>query len=351
MRLKYSIAVAGTHGKTTVSSMIAHLLHSSGVPCNAFLGGISKNLGSNLLLSHRPEFTVVEADEFDRSFLTLFPYAAVVTAMDADHLDIYGNQQALVDSFTRFVSQIVPGGILVYKKGIPVVLPEGIRTYSYSASEKADFHLASYTIKGFKSMFSLHTPSGEIKNLCLGVYGKVNVENAIAGAAIALLSGVPEGKIRKALEEFSGVSRRFDVRKENEKIIYIDDYAHHPEELKAFILSVREATPGRRLTGVFQPHLFSRTRDFAEGFSQSLSLLDDVVLLDIYPAREEPIPGVDSGIIFNKLENKGARILCSKKQALEETGKLKPEVLLSMGAGDIDQLVPGFENLLNRLYP
>jgi UDP-N-acetylmuramate--alanine ligase len=343
------IAVAGTHGKTTISSMIAHIFNHAGLNCNAFLGGISKNLDSNLLLKKDARMVIVEADEFDRSFLSLFPANAVVSAVDADHLDIYGTHDALLESFNSFVSQVKPGGILVYKKGIRLKLPAGIRCLSYSTSEAADFSLADYRSDGFKIRFSVKTPYGEISNLQLGTYGKVNVENAIAALAIALLNEVSTEKIREALLTYRGVARRFDMRIQTGKHIYIDDYAHHPEELRAFITSVREAVPGKRLAGIFQPHLYSRTRDFSPGFSESLSLLDDVILLDIYPAREVAIPGVTSEMILGGLSNPGLKMLSSKTQLRAIIEDLKPEVLLTMGAGDIDQLVEPLEKLLNGM--
>lgn len=350
MNTKKGIAIAGTHGKTTVSCIITHLLNESGVKCNAFLGGISKNLNSNLLLNPDAECIIAEADEFDRSFHQLHPHLAVVTSIDPDHLDIYDIYENLKAAFGKFVSQIKKGGELIFKHGLPLVIPEGVKAMTYSLnSREADFHPVDEKREGFRYTFGLKTPEGIIKNLQLNVYGRVNLENAVAACSVAHSLGVKEIQVRDALASYSGVWRRFDVRVEEEGIIYIDDYAHHPEELNAFIASVREALPGKRITGIFQPHLYSRTRDFAAGFATSLSALDDVVLLDIYPAREKPIPGVSSELIYKKLHNAGEKILVSKDQLLKAVHELKPEVLLSMGAGDIDQLVEPVENLIKEM--
>ncbi len=344
------IAVAGTHGKTTVSSIIAHLLNKSDLKCNAFLGGISNNLKSNILINDQAKYSVAEADEFDHSFLHLFPYLAVITSIDADHLDIYGNYENLKSAFQKFVSQINDNGILIYKEGLTLIVPEGIKALTYSLnSEKADFHPLNEERSGFRYTFTLKTPAGKIDSLKLNVYGRVNLENAIAASAVAYTLGVSEREIRLALASYTGVWRRFDVRIEEKNRMYIDDYAHHPEELRVFIASVLEALPGKRITGIFQPHLYTRTRDFAEGFANSLSALDDVIIMDIYPAREDPVPGITSRIIFEKLDNAGERILTSKDKLLKVIKKLDPEVLLTMGAGDIDQMVDPIEKLIKEL--
>jgi UDP-N-acetylmuramate--alanine ligase len=341
------IAVAGTHGKTTVSSMIAYLMKNSPEGCNAFLGGISKNLDSNLLLNPKAEYTVVEADEFDRSFLHLHPFMAVVTSMDADHLDIYGNYDNLKDSFNGFVSQIDESGLLIYREGLPLVVPPFLRSFTYSPEQAtASFYPLNVQRDGFSYRFSLKTPSGILDSMELGVYGRVNLENAVAALAVCHFLGVDEAVMREALTTYSGVKRRFDVRIETEERIYIDDYAHHPKELMAFIGSVKEALPGKKITGVFQPHLYSRTRDFADSFAESLSMCDNVVLLDIYPAREKPIPGVSSKIIYERLTNKGEKVMLEREQLFQVISELDPEVLLTMGAGDIDQLVEPIQNLL-----
>jgi len=335
----HCIAVAGTHGKTTISTMIAHLLHEADVPCNAFLGGISKNLDSNLLLHKNANKVVVEADEYDRSFLALFPEIAVVSSADADHLDIYGDHNSLKESFGSFVSQIKRNGCLILKKGVEIPVTENTEILTYSLDEEADFYALNIKNTRFRYRFDLRTPDGMIKNLNLGVYGRVNLENAVAALAVAVKLGVDSDKLRKGLENYKGVWRRFDVQIDREDLIFIDDYAHHPAEIKAFVGSVKEALPGKRICGVFQPHLYSRTRDFALGFAESLSMLHDVVLLDIYPAREKPIEGVSSELILKQLKNMGERRLSSKDELINTIDSLHPEVLLTMGAGDIDKLV------------
>ncbi|HYW96635.1 MAG TPA: UDP-N-acetylmuramate--L-alanine ligase [Bacteroidales bacterium] len=343
---KKSIAVAGTHGKTTISTMLSHILTVAGVKTSAFLGGISKNTGSNFRFEPGSHYIVVEADEFDRSFLNLNPQMAVITATDADHLDIYGSAEALEDTFNQFASQVKPCGVLLLKKGLKINYPRHVRRYNYSLSGDADFFARDISREGFRYHFSLRTPGGTIDGISLQVYGRVNLENAVAAGALAWLAGAGEEGVREGLEGYTGVRRRFDVIIEQPGCLFIDDYAHHPEELKAFISSVREALPGKRLSGVFQPHLYTRTRDFAAGFARSLSALDDVIILDIYPAREEPIAGVGPELILDNLTNTGEKIACSKEQLFKVVGELNPEVLLTMGAGDIDQMVDPLKNLL-----
>ncbi len=345
------LAVAGTHGKTTISAMLSHILKTSGIRAGAFLGGISKNTGTNFNFDPEAEIVVVEADEFDRSFLTLYPEMAVITAMDADHLDIYGNREALIESFSLFASQIRKGGILLLKKGLSVKDAAHLTVYTYSLDGDTDFCALNIQHKGFTFTFSLKTPGGFIEELHPSVYGRVNIENAVAACALAWLNGAGDAGIKGGMKGYKGVKRRFDVIIDRPDCLFIDDYAHHPEELKAFISSVREALPGKKLTGIFQPHLYTRTRDFAPEFAQSLSALDDVILLDIYPAREEPIDGVSPMIILDKLENSGKRIHCGKEQLLQMVEKMKPEVLLTMGAGDIDRLVEPLKRLLLDILP
>jgi UDP-N-acetylmuramate--alanine ligase len=346
MELHTGIAVAGTHGKTTISSMIAHIFKHSGKSCNAFLGGIAKNFNSNLVLDSSSDYFIAEADEFDRSFLTLFPDYAVVSSADDDHLDIYGERKNLVASFNQFISQVKPTGVLVIKQGVDLSIPAGINLYRYALTDPCDYYAFDLFQKEMHYRFSIHTPEGEFTNINLGVNGKLNVENAVAAWAIAQQAGIDETAIKDALENYNGVLRRFDVKIRNKNILFIDDYAHHPEELRAFISSVREMVPDRKITGIFQPHLYSRTRDFASGFAKSLSLLDNVIMLEIYAARELPVEGVNSGLIFNELTNKGERIYCSKEQILNVLGEMKPEVLLTMGAGDIDQIVEPIKEFL-----
>jgi len=341
-----TLAVAGTHGKTTTSTLLAHLLSTSTKGCDAFLGGISKNFNSNLVIS-KSKNLVVEADEFDRSFLSLYPDLAIITSVDADHLDIYETHEDVLDAYEAFASQIKHNGILIIKHGIGLIplLSVSVKVYTYSLKEKADYYLTNIEIKDGFYHFSLNTPNGTINGLMLGVPGLYNVENAVAASAAALQQGVTEDELRKGLKTFSGVVRRFDVQYRGKKVVYIDDYAHHPEELRAAITSVRELFPGRKVAGVFQPHLFTRTRDFMWEFAQSLDLLNKVYLLEVYPAREEPIQGVTSNSILNlmKCPDKG---IYSKSELLSKIMVDNIDVLVTMGAGDIDTLVPEIVKIL-----
>ena len=343
-----TLAVAGTHGKTTISTMCAHLLNSSRIKANGFLGGISKNLNSNLVLAKNSDIVVTEADEFDRSFLQLFPHKALISSMDADHLDIYGAKDELEKSFFEFINQIEDGGYLVQKEGLPFPENSKITRYTYSLQDdKSDFYAQNIVLNGDTYRFELVSLDKVYKNLELGVPGLVNLENAIGASALALLSGVKEEELRLGLMSYQGVKRRFDYRIKSDKLIYIDDYAHHPEELKAFISSVRSIYPDKKISGIFQPHLFSRTQDFAQEFSESLGLLDQLFLMDIYPARELPIEGVTSEIIFKnvKLEDKK---LCNKDNLMSQIEDTDFEILLTLGAGDIDQFVPKIEELFSK---
>ena len=289
-------------------------------------------------------FAVVEADEFDRSFLHLQPNIALITSIDADHLDIYEDKTDLVNSFRQFVKNIKQNGILICKNNIPLQVENTIRKFTYSLNEQADYHAINLKMNANGTYcFDIKTPEKTIFGLETGFVGKINAENAIAAVAIAQLSGVPENIIKEQLKMCKGVKRRFDFQVNRDDFVYIDDYAHHPAELKAFISSVKELYKGKRITGVFQPHLFSRTRDFADDFAQSLDLLDELFLLDIYPAREKPIKGVSSKIIFNKLDFEQKK-MCTKENLLAHLKKSKPEVLLTMGAGDIDRLVEPIKN-------
>lgn len=346
----FTCAVAGTHGKTTVSTMLAHIFKTSKLDCTAFLGGISKNYNSNLLLSSSSKWLVAEADEFDRSFLRLFPDLAVITAMDADHLDIYGDYRSVVEAFNEFVAQVKPGGKVVIKKGLPVdpARNRQINHYSYSLTEKADFYAENLLLVSETYMFDLVYPDGKIEDIRLNYPGQLNVENAIAASSLALLAGVDPEAIKEALITYEGVKRRFDVRYRSENYMLIDDYAHHPEELRAIISSVRSMYTGRWITGIFQPHLYSRTRDFADEFAAQLSRLDEVVLLDIYPAREKPVPGVTSALIFDQLENENKQLI-TKADLPETVRHLKPGVILMMGAGDIENLVEPVSNILKDM--
>ena len=297
-----AICVAGTHGKTTVSSMIAHLLHQSGIECNAFLGGILKNYDTNLILSEKSNYTVIEADKYDRSFHWLHPQIAVITSADPDHLDIYGTPKAYRKSFEHFTSLIRENGTLILKTDTALT-PEtrsSVKIYTYSASQ-GDFYADNIRIGGGEIVFDLVSPFEAIPNIPLGVPIKVNIENAVAAMAVAQVCGAGAEEIKAAIKSFEGAKRRFDFWLKTPQIVFIDDYAHHPQELSAAIDSIQALYPEKRVTGIFQPHLYSRTRDFANDFAQSLSKLDDVILLEIYPAREEPIEGVSSQIIFERI--------------------------------------------------
>ncbi|MFD1469440.1 UDP-N-acetylmuramate--L-alanine ligase [Hymenobacter caeli] len=342
-----TIAVAGTHGKTTTSSMVAHLLHHAGHDAGAFLGGIAVNLGSNLLLSRAADApVVVEADEYDRSFLTLRPDVAIVTSTDADHLDIYGNQEALIESFRQFVRQIKPGGTLLVNctahPSVAQAAPVGtqIIQYGLAAAPGIDLFAAHVTARGHEFHFDLQGPLGDVAGLALAVPGFHNVENMLAAAAVAQLEGVSGAPLIAAVAAYRGVKRRFEfVATGPGGQVYLDDYAHHPREIEAFLRSVRALYPGRRLRVVFQPHLFTRTRDFAEGFARSLSIADEVILLDIYPARELPLPGVTSEIILANITSP-VKSLQTKAQVLAAARADAVEIMATVGAGDVDTLVP-----------
>lgn len=347
---KRTIAVAGTHGKTSVSTIAAHILKTSAKGCAAFLGGISKNYGNNLLLDDTgSEWIVAEADEFDRSFLHLKPELAVITSMDADHLDIYGSHEKVIESFRLFAANIRSGGSLLYKKGLAFERDSSLqyKMYSYSITEDADYCAQNIELKDGYYQFDLKTPEFTIENVVLNYPGLVYVENSVAAAALALMAGATPDDIRQALASYSGVKRRFDIHLKNENFVLIDDYAHHPAELKATIQSVRDFYRGKKLTGVFQPHLYSRTNDFYRDFAKSLDLLDEIVLLDIYPARELPMEGVTSGLIFNEIKNANKR-MCAKSDLKNLAATFEPGIVIMMGAGDIDTYVePVKEQLMN----
>lgn len=345
-RMQRAICISGTHGKTTTSTMTSHLLHNSHVECNAFLGGISKNFSRNLLLSEKSDLVVVEADEYDHSFLTLSPYMAVVTAVDADHLDIYGTEENYRKGFEDFTSLIIPGGVLLMKKGLPIQprLQKDVKLYTYSVKE-GDFHAENIRIGGGEIIFDFVTPERVIRDIELGVPVYVNIENGVAAMTMAYLNGATDEEIRKAMKSFAGVKRRFDFHIKTKDFAFLDDYAHHPQELKSSIESVRALYPGKRLLGVFQPHLFTRTRDFADDFASSLSLLDELVLLEIYPAREKPIEGVNSQMLLDKVTIKD-KMLSSKSGLVDCLREKSFDVLLMVGAGDLDLLIPEVEQML-----
>ena len=339
---KYVMAVAGTHGKTTTSSMLAHLLKQSPVDCNAFLGGILKNYESNLMLSDTSDFTVIEADEFDRSFHWLTPYMAVITSADPDHLDIYGTHEALREAFSQFIGQIREGGALVVKRGVDLKIGNpGIRVYRYSYDEPCDFYARNVTLlEGGHYRYDLVTPGGVVEGCTLGIPGWVNIENAVAAVAALWCASERDGepldaeRLREALASFEGVKRRFEFYVNTPRQVYMDDYAHHPRELAAAITSVKKMFPGRRLTALFQPHLYTRTRDFYREFAEALSHADRVVLLPIYPAREEPIPGVESEMIGRLLTVPWT--ICDRAELAEKVAAMDTDVVVSFGAGNID---------------
>ncbi|MCL1626003.1 UDP-N-acetylmuramate--L-alanine ligase [Bacteroides caecicola] len=343
------MCVAGTHGKTTTSTMAAHLLHQSHVGCNAFLGGISKNYGTNLLLSSESDYVVIEADEFDRSFHWLTPYATVITAVDSDHLDIYGTREAYLESFRKYTSLIQPGGYLIIKQGLELQpdVQLGVTVYTYSEKE-GDFHAENVRISNGEIYFDYVSPLGNISDIRLGVPVYINIENGIAAMALAQIGGANPEEIRQAMATFKGVDRRFDFKIKNEHIVFLSDYAHHPAEIRQSILSIRMLYPDKKITAVFQPHLYTRTRDFYQDFADSLSLLDEVILLDIYPAREQPIPGVTSQLIYDNLRPDMKKYMCRKEDLLDMLKSLPLEVLITLGAGDIDNYVPQIYELLNN---
>jgi UDP-N-acetylmuramate--alanine ligase len=343
-----TIGVAGTHGKTTTSTLVAHILKQSSVDCNAFLGGISSNYQTNLLLSGKADgnqqIMVVEADEFDRSFLTLHPSIAIITSTDADHLDIYGAHDALKKSFLDYANRLVAGGTLIIKKELELIHDLTVNYITYSINTQADVYAKNIVIAHGDYTFDLVYKDTEIKNVQLGIPGLHNVENAVAASAACLLSGVSVQELVTGLLSFKGVKRRFEYIIKSNKQIYIDDYAHHPEELRAIISSVKNMFPNDKIVVAFQPHLFSRTRDFVDGFAESLSLADEAYLLDIYPARELPMEGITSQIIFDKMTN--TKHLVKPDELLEQIANTKPKVFLTLGAGDIDLLVAPIKNIL-----
>ena len=337
------LCFSGTHGKTTTSSMAAHILHCSEIGCNAFLGGILRNYDSNLLLSATSPYSVIEADEFDRSFHHLSPYIAVITATDPDHLDIYGTEEAYLESFAHFTELIQPGGTLLLHTGLKVKprVPRGVRTVTYSRTE-GDYHAANVRKGNGEIVFDFVTPDGVVADVKLGVPVDINIENAVAAMAVCHMVGVPAQVLREAIGSFLGAKRRFEFwLKEpgDDGTVVIDDYAHHPDELKASIRSVKDLYPHRKLTVVFQPHLYTRTRDFAPEFAEALSLADEVILLNIYPARELPIPGVTSEIILRDIKCPN-KVICDKTDLINQIKNRNFEVLLTAGAGDVCNYLP-----------
>ncbi|MBS7323005.1 MAG: UDP-N-acetylmuramate--L-alanine ligase [Bacteroidaceae bacterium] len=342
------LCVAGTHGKTTTSTMAAHLLHQSKVDCNAFLGGISKNYGTNYILSDS-DYVVIEADEFDRSFHWLRPYMTVITATDPDHLDIYGTKEAYLESFRHYTTLIQPGGALIIHKGLEMKpdVQEGVRVYEY-AREEGDFHAVNIRIGGGEIVFDFVHPGGVVKDIQLGVPVSINIENGIAAMALAILNGVSEEDLRKGMKSFGGVDRRFDFKVKTDKMVFLSDYAHHPNEIEQSVKSVRELYKDKKIAAIFQPHLYTRTRDFYKEFASALSLLDCVYLCDIYPARELPIEGVTSKLIYDNLRSGIEKHLIHKEDILDVARSRNFDVLMSLGAGDIENYVPQITKILSE---
>ncbi len=339
-RVERGLCVAGTHGKTTTSTMLAHLLKQSHVDCNAFLGGIAKNYTSNLMLSDTSDLVVIEADEFDRSFHHLTPYMAVVTAVDADHLDIYGTHEAYLESFAHFTSLIVEGGCLIMKKGIALQprLGNGVKLYTYSATEQADFCATNVRIGNGTIVFDFVTPTETIADIELGVPVQVNIENGVAAMAVAWLNGVSADELRSGMRSFAGIRRRFEIWLKTDRLTIIDDYAHHPAELEASIKSVKALYADKKVLGVFQPHLYTRTRDFYREFAAALSHLDEAMLVELYPAREEPIAGISSQTIYDEITC--PKTLTTKAELINVLKTKHFDVLLTLGAGDLDAMLP-----------
>lgn len=346
-RQSKAVCIAGTHGKTTTSTITAHLLHQSHVGCSAFLGGISNNYNTNLLLSNESNLVVVEADEYDRSFHTLTPYMAVITSTDPDHLDIYGTEEAFYESFEHFTTLITKGGALIINKKATIKpqLQKGVKLYTYGLNGEADFYAKNIRTKNATITFDFVTPTETLHDVRLGVPVMINVENSVAAMALAWLNGVSMEEIRSGISTYSGIYRRFNTVYKSENVIQMDDYAHHPSELKASIFSIRQLYPDKKITGIFQPHLYTRTRDFAPEFAQALSALDELILLDIYPARELPIEGVTSEIILKDV-TLDKKTLTSKENLLNILSDKDLEVVVTFGAGDIDKLVPEIKKFL-----
>lgn len=350
-KTKKGLCVAGTHGKTSTSAITAHLLHESAVDCNAFLGGITKNYGTNYILAPQSDFVVIEADEFDRSFYHLRPYATVITSADADHLDIYGTEEAYLESFSHYTSLIQPGGVLITHRGLRFTerLQPGVRRYDYARTE-GDFHAENIRIGGGRIVFDLVSPLGNISDIELGVPVSINIDNGIAACALAQIAGASAEEIREGMRTYAGVDRRFDFKIKNDRCVLLSDYAHHPAEIKQSIQSLREVFDGRKISAIFQPHLYTRTRDFYGDFAEALSLLDEVILLDIYPARELPIEGVTSQLIYDRLRPDMQRRMAHLQDLPKIAEEEDFDVLVVLGAGDADTYCPQIANILRAKY-
>lgn len=348
-RTHKGLCVAGTHGKTTTSTMCAHIMHQSSVDCNAFLGGISKNYGTNYILSDSSDYVVIEADEFDRSFHWLRPWMSVITATDPDHLDIYGTKEAYLESFRHYTTLIQPGGALIIHKNLEMKadVQDGVKVYTYSRDE-GDFHAENVKIGNGEITFDFISPVESIKNVKLGQPVPINIENGVAAMAMAQLNGCNAEELKYGMKTYHGVDRRFDFKIKTDKLVFMSDYAHHPKEIYQSAKSMRELYKDKKITVIFQPHLYTRTRDFYKDFADSLSLLDRVVLCDIYPAREEPIPGVTSKLIYDNLKPGVEKEMIHKEDVLKFVEDNDFEVLVVLGAGDLDNYVPQIEKILEK---
>jgi UDP-N-acetylmuramate--alanine ligase len=346
-RTHKGLCVAGTHGKTTTSTMCAHIMHQSHVDCNAFLGGISKNYGTNYILSDNSDFVVIEADEFDRSFHWLQPWMSVITATDPDHLDIYGTKEAYLDSFRHYTTLIKEGGALIIHKNLEMKadVKPGVKVYEYSLNE-GDFHAENIKIDNGEITFDFVSPLGNIQDIKLGQPIPINIENGVAAMALAQLNGCTDTEIRYGMKTYSGVDRRFDFKIKNDKLVFLSDYAHHPKEIFQSAKSIRELYKNRKITAIFQPHLYTRTRDFYKDFADALSQLDEVILCDIYPAREQPIPGVTSQLIYDNLKPGVEKSMIHKEDVLDLVKNRDFDVLVVLGAGDLDNYVPQITKIL-----
>ena len=342
------LCVAGTHGKTTTSSMCAHIIHQSAIDCNAFLGGITKNYNTNYILSDS-DYVVIEADEFDRSFHWLRPWISVITSTDPDHLDIYGTKEAYLDSFRHYSSLIQPGGALIIHRGLEMQedLQEGVRRYDYGRDE-GDFHAENISIKNGEIRFDFVSPIERVDDVILGQPIPINIENGIAAMAMAQLAGCTAKELKYGMRTFGGVDRRFDFKIKTPQLVFLSDYAHHPKEIYQSARSIRELYPDRHITAIFQPHLYTRTRDFYRDFAEALSQLDEVILTDIYPAREEPIEGVTSQLIYDNLRPGIEKQLVRKDDVLQLVKSRTFDVLIVLGAGDLDNMVPQITKLLTQ---
>ena len=343
------LCVAGTHGKTTTSTMCAHIMHQSHVDCNAFLGGISKNYGTNYILSDKSDYVVIEADEFDRSFHWLRPWMSVITATDPDHLDIYGTKEAYLESFRHYTELIQPGGALIIHKNLEMKqhVQDGVKIYEYSLNE-GDFHAENIKIDNGEITFDFISPVESISNVELGQPVPINIENAVAAMAMAQLNGCTAEEIKEGIKTYEGVERRCDFKIKDDKHVFLSDYAHHPKEIYQSAKSIRELYKNRKITAIFQPHLYTRTRDFYKDFADSLSILDEVILCDIYPAREAPIPGVTSELIYKNLKPGVEKSMIHKEDVLDLVKKRDFDVLIVLGAGDLDNLVPQMAEILKQ---